>query len=73
MNFKQATDALLEAVTLEDLAGAIGVSVQAVRQARAQEGTAGFRRPPPGWERAAADLARRRADKLERLVLKLES
>ena len=68
MNFRKATDELLASVTLEDLASAIGVSVQAIRQARAQEASAGFRRPPAGWEAAAAKLARRRAAQLERLA-----
>jgi hypothetical protein len=72
MNFRKATDELLASVTLEDLASAIGASVQAVRQARAQEGSAGFRRPPAGWETAAAKLARKQADRLERLASRLE-
>ena len=73
MNFKQATDALLESVTLEDLAKSLSVSLQSIRQARALEGSAGFRRPPPGWEIAAAKLARRQADKLERLAARLDA
>lgn len=73
MNFKKATDELLASVTLDDLASALGASLQAVRQARAQEGTAGFRRPPAGWEGAAAKLARKQAAKLERLAVRLKS
>jgi len=73
MDFRKATDELLAAVTLEDLAEATGASVQAVRQARAQEGTSAFRKPPTGWERAAAKLARRRAGKLEQLAERLEA
>jgi hypothetical protein len=72
VNFKKATDELLGAVTLEDLASALGASLQAVRQARAQEGAAGFRRPPAGWEAAGAKLARKQAAKLERLAERLE-
>lgn len=71
MNFKQATDALLKSVTLEDLAAEMGVSVQAVRQARAQQGSSGFRRPPLGWEMAAAKLARQRAMTLGKLADRL--
>lgn len=71
MNFKQATDALIAGVTLEDLAEAIGVSVQAVRQARSAEGTTSYRTPPQGWEAAVAMLASRRAEKLEKLSNKL--
>jgi hypothetical protein len=61
MNFRQATDALLEAVTLEDLANAMGVSVQAVRQARVAEGTKAHRSPPPEWQAAVIELAEARA------------
>ena len=72
MNFRKATDELLSSVTLEDLANALGASLQAVRQARAEEGSAGFRRPPEGWEAAAAKLARRQAVKLDRLASRLD-
>ena len=68
MNFKQATDALLESVTLEDLATALGKSVQAVRQARADEYSTAYRSPPPGWEAAVRNLAERRANALIRLA-----
>ncbi len=64
MKFKKATDALLQSVTLEDLADALDVSVQAVRQARAAEDTTAHRTPPPGWERAVALLSEKRAQKL---------
>jgi hypothetical protein len=67
MNFRKTTDKLLESITLEDLATTLGVSVQAVRQARASEGTASHRRPPSGWEAAAAWLAKCRARELEEL------
>ena len=73
MNFRKATDELLASVTLEDLANALGASVQAVRQARANEHSAGFRRPPEGWETAAAKLARRQAVRLDRLAARLEA
>lgn len=72
MNFRKATDELLEAVTLEDLAEALGASVQAVRQARAAEGTTAHRAPPPGWERATIRLANRRLGKLSTLAKALE-
>jgi hypothetical protein len=68
MNFRKATDALLESVTLEDLARAMGVSVQAVRQARAAEGTTAHRSPPAGWACATARLARSQSRRLERLA-----
>ena len=71
MNFQKATDALLESVTLEDLANAMGVSVQAVRQARAAEGSTSYRSPPEGWESAARRLAKMRATQLLRLASRL--
>jgi hypothetical protein len=61
MNFRQATDELIASVTLEDLAHALGVSVQAVRQARAAEGSTSNRPPPEGWEPAVAKIAEQRA------------
>lgn len=68
MNFKKATDELLASVTLADLAEALGVSVQAVRQARAAEGAAGHRPPPEGWERGVTKLADRQATRMARLA-----
>ena len=73
MNFRKATDELTTSITLEDLATALGVSVQAVRQARAQEGSAGFRRPPQGWERAVVKLVEARAHHYQRFAAKLRS
>jgi len=72
MNFKQATDALLESVTLEDLAKELHISIQAVRQARAAEGTTAYRQPPPDWEPAAAAVARRAAARYRRVADKLD-
>jgi hypothetical protein len=68
MNFRQVTDALLKAVTLEDLADAIGVSVQTIRQARAAEGTSAHRSPPPKWEAGAALLARKAAIRYRKIA-----
>jgi hypothetical protein len=71
MNFKQATDALLESVTLEDLADALGASVQAIRQARAAESSTAYRSPPPGWGAGVKRLAKRRADSLQKLASRI--
>jgi len=68
MNFRQATDALLESVTLEDLAKAMGISIQAVRQARAADGTKAHRSPPADWEGAVIKLAEGRAKALTGLA-----
>ena len=71
MNFKQATDALLESVTLEDLAERMGVSVQALRQARVAEGSKAHRSPPVEWEGAVRRMAIERQQYFKRLADKL--
>jgi hypothetical protein len=68
MNFKKATDELLASVTLQDLADALGVSVQSVRQARVEEGSSAHRSPPPEWERGVSRLATKRSERLQRLA-----
>lgn len=73
VDFKKATDELLVSVTLEDLAKALGVSIQAVRQARAAAGTAAHRSPPAGWETAALRLAEQQAKHYTRLVRVLKT
>lgn len=72
MNFKKATDELLASVTLADLAEALGVSVQAVRQARAAEATTAHRAPPEGWEKAVRRLAVRQGARFRRLARSCE-
>ena len=71
MNFKKATDDLLASVTLADLAGALGVSVQAIRQARADESSTAYRSPPLGWQGGVARLAAKRAKSLEKLAAQM--
>lgn len=71
MNFKEATDALFERVTHEDLAGSLGVSVPSIRQARLDGKALAFRQPPAGWEKAVATLAEARIRHYQGLVRKL--
>ncbi len=73
INFRQVTDELFEVVTHEELAEAIGCSVATIRQARRAEGTASYRSPPKGWEKAALKLAEQKADHFKRLVAKLKA
>jgi hypothetical protein len=73
MNFKKATDELIAAITLEDLATALGVSVQAVRQARTAEGSSAHRPAPAGWQTATRNLATRRAKRLKKLSITLST
>ena len=72
MNFKRATDELLSSVTLEDLAAAMGISVQAIRQARASETSTAYRAPPGDWERYTAKLAAKQAKRLLKLAGELD-
>ncbi len=68
MDFKKMTDALLELVTHQDLAEALGVSVASIRQARLGPGTNAYRSPPEGWEGAVLQLAERRAKHYRQLA-----
>jgi hypothetical protein len=70
--FKAATHTLFMKLGADDLAAELGCSVQAIKQARIDPETAGHRSPPPGWETAAAMLARHRARQLLVLAEKLE-
>lgn len=72
MNFREAAQELGRQVTTAEIAGALGVSVDAVRQARLQPGAAGYRRPPEGWEKPILKLAKQRTRQLERLIRALE-
>ena len=72
MNFKDATNALFERVTHEDLAGALGVSVPSIRQARLDGKALAFRQPPEGWEKAVVSLAESRVRHYQGLVRKLK-
>ena len=70
-DFVAATDTLFERTGPEDLAGELGCSAQAIRQARMDAAKPGHRTPPPGWEAAAARLARRKAEHFSQLAIKL--
>lgn len=72
MDFIAATDQLSRKVSHEDLAGELGVSLAAIRQARMDPDSDGYRRPPDGWKAAVAGLARRRAGELLELAAHLE-
>jgi hypothetical protein len=72
-DFRKATDDLLEVLSHEELAGALGCSVATVRQARRDEGTTSYRSPPKGWEVTVAKLAEQKAEKLRRLAAKLKA
>lgn len=72
MDYKTATDLLLDKVTTDDLAQALGASQNAVVRARLDPDTRSWRPPPPGWPFAIARLARERGGELLRLAEELE-
>jgi hypothetical protein len=72
MNFKKATDGLLDRISHEQLAEALGVSVASIRQARLSESAKAHRQPPAEWEQAVIRLAQKRALHYKLLVEALE-
>lgn len=73
INFRKATDDLLEVISHEELAEALGCSVATIRQARRDEGTASYRSPPKAWQPVVAKLAEQKAKKLSQLAAKLRA
>jgi hypothetical protein len=68
MNFKAATDSLCEKLDHDDVAAALGVSVQAIRQARMDEGANAHRPPPKDWHSAVIRMAEDRVWHYRRLI-----
>lgn len=73
MDYKEATDRLLERITTADLASELGVSQNAIARARLDPATRDFRPPPSGWQAAIARLAGERALRLLNLKEMLDS
>ena len=71
-DFKEATDDLLATYTHNELAQALSVSVATIRQARLEGHAKAHRSPPDGWEGVVSALAKRRAKRLLRLVVRLQ-
>jgi hypothetical protein len=72
MNFKDATDAVCAALGHEDVAKALGVSVQTVRQARLSPDGKAYREPPAGWPAQLIKLAEKQANHYRKLVERLQ-
>lgn len=72
VNFKDATDELIDRVTLPEIASACGASVNAVERARMDPTSHSYRSAPPGWELAVARLARERGGSLLKLADEIE-
>jgi hypothetical protein len=65
MDFREATDQLCAAIIHEDVARALDVSVQSVRQTRMKCGVIGHRSSPNSWEQPPVKLAKERIDHLQ--------
>jgi hypothetical protein len=73
MDFREATDGLCGKVDHEDVARALGVSLQTIRQARLQPETRSHRSPPPGWRDAVIRLAEEKVSHYRRLIQELQA
>jgi hypothetical protein len=71
MKFREAVDALCASLSHQDVAKALGVSLQTIRQARMKEDSKSFREPPKNWERALIRLAENRIAYYRKLVERL--
>ena len=73
MNFKRATDEFASCgVGLTAIAGALGASYSAVKQARLNPGSRHYRTPPPDWQPKLRKLAEERGGRLVKLAEELE-
>jgi len=71
MDFKKATEELMAGMTRGQIAEALGCSEATVRQARLDPSANAHRSPPEGWEAVLARVARKQAERLQRLADKL--
>ena len=69
-SFKHVTDLLC--LPSPELAELFNAKPQTIRQMRLDPTKAGYRRPPKGWEKKLATLARARGGELVKLAEKLE-
>jgi hypothetical protein len=68
MDFKKATDDLLSRPSHEQLAGALGVSVASIRQARLTPTARAYRAPPKHWARVVIRLAEQQIMRNRQLI-----
>jgi len=71
LDFRGATEALFDRVTIEDLAAELDLKPQTIKQARLAEDANGHRSPPANWEAAVVRLAKRRAEQFRKLAERL--
>lgn len=72
MDFRKATDQLCASITHQDVAHALGISVQSIRQARLKDEAMGHRQPPDEWEKAIVALAEKRVAEYRQLIDQLQ-
>lgn len=72
MDFREATRRLKDSPQDTELAQALGVTVQSIRQARLPDDQPGHRSPPDEWRTVVARMARERIDELRTLIRTLE-
>jgi len=68
MDFKEATDGLLDRVSHQELAESMGISVASVRQARLRPDANAYRNPPENWEDVVIRLAEKRVWHYRKLI-----
>jgi len=68
MNFREATDQLCQKLDHDDLAKALGVSVQSVRQARMTNDAKAHRGAPKEWPHTVIRLAEKQIIHYRRLI-----
>lgn len=69
--FQAATDALVTAMSHEDLANELDCSTSLIRQARRDPKSPSFRNPPGGWEVTVRRLLEAKADHFTKLAAKI--
>jgi hypothetical protein len=68
MDFRETVDELCAPLDHKKVADALGVSLQAVRQARMAEQSSAFRAPPKHWKDTIIRLAERRIMHYRKLI-----
>ena len=71
MEFREAVDGVCERLDHDDVAKALGVSVQTIRQARLDPKTQAHRSPPTEWQHALIQLAEDRVWHYRKLIEQL--
>jgi hypothetical protein len=72
MDFKSATDKLMQGITREQIAEVLGKGLDSVRQARLDPAANAYRTPPSGWQGPLAALAEKEGNRLLRLSRALD-